>query len=85
MDRQVLLNYLFVFVLPLVFGGALRFACRKYSRAWLVTAIAAVLSLAAWVIARDPPVRGSELYGLCTIQLVCCMTGSLLVGLLLGK
>jgi hypothetical protein len=83
MDMQIATNYLYVFILPLLFGGILRFACRKFSKAWLITVATAILSLVAWIITLNPPIIGSELYAIRTMQSVCIMIGSLLVGLLL--
>ncbi len=81
MDKQIFLNYLVVFVLPLLLGGGLRFFCYKFSKAWLITVAAMVLSVAAWFVAMNPPVLGSELYALRTVQAVCLTIGSLLTGL----
>lgn len=85
MDTQIFLNYLVIFVLPLLFGGALRFVCRRFSKAWLITVISTILSLIAWIVALNPPVIGSELYALRTIQLVCFTAGSLLAAGLSGR
>lgn len=85
MDMQILINYLGIFILPFVLGGTARFLCRGFSKAWLISAAALVLSLAAWLAARNPPVLGSELYILRTVQCVCFMTGSLLAGLLVKR
>lgn len=74
-------NYMVIFAAPLLFGGMLRFICRRFSKAWLVTVIALVLSAAAWVVAMNPPVLGSELYILRTVQAVCFTIGSLCAGL----
>mgnify|MGYP001069942776 CR=1 FL=1 len=81
--KQIILNYLVIFILPFLLGGVLRFALRKRTKAGLMTAAAALLSLAAWTVARNPPVLGSELYGLRFFQAACFTTGSLLIGLLL--
>lgn len=78
---RIFMNYMVIFVAPLLFGGMLRFFCRRFSKAWLVTVIALVLSAAAWVVAMHPPVLGSELYILRTVQAVCFTIGSLCVGL----
>ena len=81
MDMQLFLFYLVIFVAPFLFGEMLRFFCRRFSKAWLVTVIALVLSAAAWVVATHPPVLGSELYIFRTIQAVCFTIGSLCVAL----
>lgn len=80
--KQLALICLVFFVLPLLMGGALRFALRKRTKAWLMTAAAALLSLAAWAVVRNPPVLGSELYWFRFFQAVSFTAGSLLIGLL---
>lgn len=85
MDVQILSFYLVVIVLPLLLGGILRSACRKVSKAWLITVISAILSAAAWMIARNPPVLGSELYWFRAIQAVCFTAGSLLAEAFLSQ
>ena len=64
---QIILNWLAVLFLPLLLGAAMRAACRRSSKAWLITAAGALLSAAAWFTACHPPILGSELYGLRTI------------------
>lgn len=81
----IILNWSSVIVLPLLLGGAVRFVCRKNSKAWLITSVAALLSVAAFVIAQNPPILGSELYGLRTVQAVCFTLGCLVVGLIVRK
>lgn len=83
--KQILFNYFIIFVLPFVLGGCIRFFCRKWSKAWLITAISAVSTIIAYVVACNPPVLGNEGYGLRTIQLCCFTFASLLVGIVLRK
>lgn len=83
--KQIILNYLVIFVLPLISGGCVRFFCRKWSKAWLVTVVPALLATAAYAAACDPPVPGSESYGLQTVQLCCFTIASLIVGLIFRK
>lgn len=80
--KQIILNYLSVFVLPLILGGCIRFFCRKWSKAWLITAFFALLTIIALVFACNPPVLGSELYALRAIQLGCLTAASLIVGII---
>ena len=80
---QIILNWLAVLFLPLLLGAEMRAACRRSSKAWLITAAGALLSAAAWFTACHPPILGSELYGLRTIQAVSLTSGSLAAGLAL--
>ena len=78
---QILLNWLVVFILPLLGGGLVRFLLRRRRRAWLFTLAAAAGALAALWVALHPPVLGSELYALRFCQLLCLTVGSFVVGL----
>ena len=62
-----------VFV-PLALGAALRALLRRWRRAWWLSAVLALLTILAWMVTLHPPVSGSELYGLRTIQALA-MTG----------
>ncbi len=85
MDKQILLNYCVIFVIPLIAGVIIRFVFRKFSKSWLITLISAVLTVISGIVTLNPPVQGSELYGLITIQFVCFTIASLLVGLITRK
>ena len=80
---QIILNWLAILFLPLLLGAAMRAACRRFSKAWLITAAGALLSAVTWFTACHPPILGSELYGLRTIQAVSLTSGSLAAGLAL--
>ncbi len=83
--KQIVINWLFVFILPLVLGAALRFACRKRKKAWLLTLAAAVLAAAACAVACAPPVSGNEAYGIRTVQAALFAAASCLTGILTRK
>lgn len=78
--KQIVLNDLVIFVIPFLLGALVRFLLRRRSKAWLVTAVAACLALAAGVVAMTVPNHGSELYGLRLLQAVCFLFGSLFMG-----
>ncbi|WP_298020439.1 hypothetical protein [uncultured Dysosmobacter sp.] len=80
---QIIWNWTWIAVMPLLLGGAVRLLCRRWSKAWLVTAAAALLAAAAYIAALDPPVRGSELYGLRTVMAVFLTAGSLTAAVIL--
>ena len=81
--KQIILNYLYVFILPLLVGCLVRLLCCKWSKGWLITAAAAALALIAFIVVLTVPNRGSELYGLRFVQAACLLIGSLLVGLII--
>ena len=43
--KQIVLNYLGIFIIPFLAGTLVRFLFRKYSKAWLITVITALLAL----------------------------------------
>ena len=71
-----------VFV-PLALGAALRALLRRWRRAWWLSAVLALLTILAWMVTLHPPVSGSELYGLRTIQALAMTVGSATAGLIL--
>ncbi|MBQ9109424.1 MAG: hypothetical protein IJY02_05325 [Oscillospiraceae bacterium] len=79
----IFLNNFVVFVLPFLCGLLLRILLRKARLGWLVTVLFALLAVITMVIAVDPPVSGSEYYGIRVCQCLCATGGSLLVGMIL--
>lgn len=79
----IFLNNFVVFVLPFLCGLLLRMLLRKARLGWLVTVLFALLAVITMVIAVDPPVSGSEYYGIRVCQCLCATGGSLLVGMIL--
>lgn len=69
-----------VFV-PLALGAA-RTAAAMAPGGWL-SAVLALLTILAWIVTLHPPVSGSELYGLRTIQALAMTVGSSTTGLIL--
>ena len=71
-----------IIVIPLIFGLCARFVLRIYRYGWAVTAIAAICALSGWYVYCNPPVLGSELYGLRAVQASCFTIGALVVGII---
>ena len=71
-----------IIVIPLIFGICARFVLRRYRYGWAVTAIAAICTISAWYVYCNPPVLGSELYGLRAVQASCFTFGALAVGII---
>lgn len=80
--EQVIWNWICILALPLLVGAAVRFICRKFAKAYIITIIAAILSVLALIISKNPPVNGSELYGILTVMAVSFTVGSFVVGLI---
>ena len=79
----IFLNNFVVFVLPFLCGLLLRILLQKARLGWLVTVLFAVLTVITMVIVVDPPVSGSEYYGIRVCQCLCATGGSLLVVMIL--
>ena len=79
----IFLNNFVVFVLPFLCGLLLRIFLRKARMGWLVTVLFAVLTVITMVIAFNPPVLGSEYYGVRMYQCLCATVGSLLIEIIL--
>ena len=80
MDFNLLSIVAVILVIPLIFGICARFVLRRYRYGWCVTLIAAICTISAWYVYKNPPVLGSELYGLQAVQSSCFTLGSLTVG-----
>lgn len=78
---QIVWNYLIIFVFPALIGGGVRFLSRRRKKAWIVTAVFALLTAVAVIIAVNPPVSGNEGYGLSAVMAGCATIASFLVGL----
>ena len=72
--------YLYIIVLPLILGAALRFLLRKRKKSWLFSLLLAVIAAVALLRALFPPVLGSELYALRFVQAISMLIGSLVTG-----
>ena len=74
------MNYLFIFVIPLLFGFAIRFLGRGMVKAYSITAVFAGIAVIAWIVARVVPTHGSEQNALLAVQASCAAAASLLTG-----
>ena len=66
--KQIIINYLFVFGLPIIVGLAVRILLQQFNKAYFVTVVFAVLALVGWVVVSVVPSHGSELYGILAVQ-----------------
>ena len=80
---QIIKNYMFVFIAPLLIGAADRFACRHTKRSYLITAIFTVLAVIGWVVFYTVPSHASELYGIIALLTTSAAIGALLTGLIM--
>ena len=80
MDFNLFSIVIVILIIPLIFGICARFVLRQYRYGWGIILIAAICTIYAWYIYFNPPVLGSELYGLRAVQASCFTLGSLVIG-----
>lgn len=78
---QIMWNLTAIFVLPLLIGCLARVFIREWRLSFLLTVLGAVSTLVMFIISKNPPVGGSELYGILTVMFTEFSLGSLVVGL----
>ena len=81
--KQIVINYLFIFGLPILVGLAVRLLTRRFRKGYVATVVFAALALAGWVAVKTVPTYGSELYGILAMQATAAFVSSLLTGLIL--
>ncbi|MGN0448358.1 MAG: hypothetical protein ACI4GC_07430 [Acutalibacteraceae bacterium] len=81
--KQIIINYLLIFGLPLVLGFLIRMLLQRLNKSYLVTVVFAVLAVVGWLVVIVVPSHGSELNGLLSIQASVAFGSSLLAGLIL--
>ena len=81
--KQIIINYLFVFGLPIIVGLGVRILFQRFNKAYFTTVAFAVLALVGWVVVNVVPSHGSELYGILATQATVAFVSSLLTGLVL--
>ena len=74
---QIIKNYLFIFIIPLALGVVVRVLIRKKPKAWIFSSVCAVLTLVFGILFAVVDTHGDEGLGLCFIQAVCLLAGSL--------
>ena len=78
--RQIIWNYMGIFVIPMVIGFVVRLLCHRITKAHFVTIGLLLLTVAAWAAAYVIPSHGSELYGILALMVTSAAIGSLLTG-----
>ena len=80
---QIIINYLFIFIVPFLIGAAVRFLLRRIKRAHRITLVSMALAAIGWFVFYTVPSNGSELYGIIALHLTSIAAGALLAGLIL--
>ena len=81
--KQIIVNYLFIFGLPVIIGLAVRIILQRFNKAYLATALFAILTAIGWCVANTIPSYRSELHAILAIQATAAFVSSLLTGLIL--
>lgn len=77
--KQIIWNWLMVFIIPAVIGAALRGALSRTHRGYGITLGLAVLAAVSWSLFYMAPGLNTEAHGIVTAQITCCAAGALLV------
>ena len=78
---QIIVNYVYIFIMPFVIGALIRFGARKKRKAYILTVGMVLFAVLMWAIALIVPNHGSEAYGLRAWMATCLAIGALIVGL----
>ena len=79
--KQIIFNYLCVFVIPALIGFLLRFFFRRAKKGSLITAAWIALVVLSWIAATVIPSHGSELYAIRAMMVTSASISSLVTGL----
>lgn len=79
---QIIFNYFQIFGLPIIIGLVSRGLLQKFSKAYFVTVLFAVLTIVGWIVVITVPSHGSELYIIKAVQATTAFVSSLLIGLI---
>ena len=82
--KTIIINYLWIFGLPLLIGIALRILLNRLPKPYLVTAVLGIVTLIAWCIAMLNPISGNEMFGLMAVQATTAFAASFVTGLILN-
>lgn len=82
--KTIIINYLWIFGLPLLIGIALRILLNRLPKPYLVTAVLGIVTLIAWCIAMFNPIPGNEMFGLMAVQATTAFAASFVTGLVLN-
>ncbi len=78
--KQIIMNYLFIFGLPLIVGFTVRVLLNHFRMAYLTTVAFGIAALIDWCILQTNPTPGSELFWILTMHAACAFAASLLTG-----
>lgn len=81
--RQIIINYLTIFIFPAVLGGLLRFIFRNKTKGYLVTVLLFCISIGLILFALLVPAHGNEAPGLTAVSSVIAAGTCLICGIII--
>ena len=81
--KQIIMNYLGIFIVPALIGFAVRFLLRRSKKGSWITGGLAILTVIAWIAANTIPTHGSELYGIVALMVTSALVGAFVTGLVI--
>ena len=81
--KQIIFNYLWVFIIPALIGFLLRFFFRRAKRGSLITAALIALAVLSWIVATVIPSHGSELYAIRAMMVTSSSVAALVTDLVI--
>lgn len=81
--KQIIFNYLWVFIIPALIGFLLRFFFRRAKRGSLITAALIALAVLSWIVATVIPSHGSELYAIRAMMVTSSSVAALMTDMVI--
>ncbi|MBE6613364.1 MAG: hypothetical protein E7632_12845 [Ruminococcaceae bacterium] len=78
--KTIIMNYIYIFILPIIVGITIRILTARRRFGFLVTAGLAILAVIGWCIAAANPIPGNEFFGILAIQESMACAASLVLG-----
>lgn len=79
--EQIIENYISIFLLPVIFGSAMRISLRRSKRAHRCTGASILVAIVMWTMACIVPTHGSEGYGIIALMYSMFSVGMIFVEL----
>ncbi|MBR2894290.1 MAG: hypothetical protein IKC03_01350 [Oscillospiraceae bacterium] len=81
--KQIIFNYLWVFIIPALIGFLLRFFFRRAKKGSLITAALIALAVLSWIVATVIPSHGSELYAIRAMMVTSSSVAALMTDMVI--
>ena len=77
-NMTIVMNYLFIFIIPFLFGFIIRLALHWFKRGFLLTLGTIIFAVFTSIAVAIIPAHGNEFYGLFMCQSICLAVGALI-------